>query len=403
MERYDAVIVGGGLAGLSLASALQRTPARVALIEAVAATAPRGEDDDRGLALSPASHRILTGIGLWEAIAASATPVLGIHVSERGRFGATRLRSEDLGLPALAHVVPAQTLDSVFTRSLHESGNCEMFCPATVTRIDLLPEAVHITLQQGSQLRQLSAKLVVAADGAPSQARAMLGVPVRDHDYRQVAIVASLTPERPHACIAYERFSPAGAVALLPQAAGRCGVVYVVPSEEAPAALACPAGDFLAHVRRRFGRLGELTELGRRSAYPLRLIRAERIAGWRYVIIGNAAHAIHPNAAQGFNLALRDVAVLAELVHRAVLAKEDAGAPPVTDVYATLRDADHRRTIRLSDGLARLFYNDQMLFRLLRNAGLLAVDLVPALKRALVRTASGLQGPVPRLVQGLPL
>ncbi len=404
MESHDAIIVGGGLAGLSLASALRHTPVRIALIDAAPLNEPGRAADDRSLALSPASQRVLAGIGVWDAITGHATPVLGIHVSECGRFGALRLRAEDLGLSALAHVMPARMLHAALAHSVRES-RCELINPASVTEIRVRPGGVEIRVQEGDAARRLSASVLIAADGAQSRSRAMLGVRAREHDYRQTAIIAAVTSGKPHQHVAYERFSPAGPVALLPQpAVNRCGLVFVVPVEQAAAVMESPAEQFLAQVQGRFGgRLGELSALASRSAYPLRRIAAERIAGGRYVIIGNAAHTMHPNAAQGLNLGLRDVAVLAELLHDAAAARTDIGASAVTEAYVRKRLADQRRTLRLADSLARLFYSNRLSRRLLRGAGIVTVDLIPALKRALIRTAGGLQGPVPRLVQGMTL
>jgi len=405
MTPYDCVIVGGGLVGASLACALRHTPLRLALIEAVPFDADQQPSyDDRGLALSAASRRILSGIGAWESIAPHATPIHAIHISERGRFGATRLRAQDFGMPALAHVVMARTLGRVLTQALKDDPHLDIHCPAVVTDVRVQGEALEVTARRGERTLQLSSRLLIVADGSQSRTRGILDVPVRGRDYHQTAIVANVTPSRPHQHVAYERFTPDGPVAVLPHAEGRCGLVYVVPTQESDVALTCTEAEFLVQVRKRFGRrLGDFTALGRRSHYPLRLSVAERIAGSRFVIIGNAAHAIHPNAAQGFNLGLRDVAVLAELLHAAARANEDVGSQVLTQAYAARCRTDQRRTIGFSDGLARLFYSDRLPLVLVRNAGMLAVDIVPPLKRALLRAGSGLRGPVPRLVQGLPL
>jgi 2-octaprenyl-6-methoxyphenol hydroxylase len=413
MHTYDVLIAGGGLVGVGLAAALRHTPLRVALIDAASrdseqpagrSAAARTARDDRSLALSPASRRILSGISLWDELATQTTPILHVHISERGRFGATRISAQTLGMPALAHVVPAERLGAVFLRALNEHPRCDLFCPAAVTELHRLPDHVEVIARQGNKHHELRSRLLVVADGTPSPALRLLGVKVRERDYGQTAIVASVTPSRPHRNVAYERFTSTGPVALLPQAEGRCGLVYVAPTAAAVGLLAANDADFLGQVQARFGnRLGALAALGRRSDYPLRLSVPERIAGERYVVIGNAAHAIHPNAAQGLNLGLRDVAVLAELLHDAAHADEEVGAARLTESYAQHRGVDHRRTVRFSDGLARLFYNDRLPLVLLRQAGMLAIDFLPPLKRALVRTGSGLRGPAPRLVQGLAL
>lgn len=403
MESFDVLIVGGGMVGASLGCALMGSGLRVALVEAVPfSNQGQPSYDDRGLALSTASRRILEGIGVWAGIA-EPTPIRHIHVSERGRFAFTRLSAEEFGLPALGHVVVARALGRALTERLR-AGDCEMLCPATLASIEMTATGAEALVRHGEAQRRLRARLLVAADGAQSPLRDMLKVGVRGRDYGQTAIVANVTPSRPHRHTAYERFTPSGPLAVMPQAGNRCGLVYGVRREETEAVMALSDAAFLDRVQRSFGgRLGEFLKVSPRQAYPLRLIVAKKIAGPRFVILGNAAHAIHPNSAQGLNLGLRDVAALADLLYAAARGGEDPGGEPLTAAFARARAADHRRIICLSDGLARLFYNDWLPLSLLRSGAMLAVDILPPLKRQLVRLASGLVGPAPRLVRGLPL
>ncbi|MCG3143050.1 MAG: 2-octaprenyl-6-methoxyphenol hydroxylase [Gammaproteobacteria bacterium] len=405
MNRYDVVIVGGGLVGATLACALGGTPLSVALLEAV----PFDDDtppsfDDRGLALSPATQRVLSGIGVWPSLASDATPVRAIHVSERGRFGAVRLYAEEFGLEALAHVSLARDLGARLTQRLRRQANCELHCPVRVIGLRHHRAAIEVTAQRGEERYSMEARVLVVADGAQSPSRELLNIRVRRRDYGQTAIIANLRTGRPHDDVAYERFSPDGPAAVLPHRAGRCGLVYVLPGAAAPAAASLPDDAFLAQVQDRFGRrLGELSGLGRRSMYPLRLVVADRVAGDRYIVVGNAAHAVHPNGAQGFNLGVRDAAVAAECIVDAARAGLDIGDASVTDSYAERCRADHRRTIRFTDGLTRLFCNDWWPHAVARQALMLGVELVPPLKRRLVAHGSGLHGARSRLLQGRPL
>ncbi len=405
MKRYDVVIVGGGLVGATLACALREAPLSVALLEAVPfeVDAPPSFDD-RGLALSPATQRVLSGIGVWPSLAAAATPVRAIHVSERGRFGAVRICAEDFGLEALAHVSLARDLGAGLMQRLKPQANCELHCPARVVGVRHDRDAMVVTAQRGEDRYTIETRLLIVADGAQSPSRSLLNIGVRERDYGQTAIVANLRTGRPHDNVAYERFTPDGPAAVLPQRTGLCGLVYVLPTAAATAAASLPDRAFLAQVQERFGRrLGELSGLGGRSLYPLRLVVADRIAGARYMVVGNAAHAVHPNGAQGFNLGVRDAAVAAECIVDAARAGLDVGADAVTGSYAERCRPDHQRTIRFTDGLTRLFYNDWWPHAVARQAAMLAVELIPPLKRRLVAHGSGLRGAPSRLLHGRPL
>lgn len=413
MDIFDCLIVGGGAVGASLACALRGTGWCIGLIEAAAIpvgvqpnapAVPGTGHDDRGLALSHSSLRILAGIGVWPALAAQAVPIRHIHVSEQGCFGATRLSAEDCGWPALAYVVIARALGEALYRQLETSAHCELICPAQLQGINTLPDRLEVTLRQEGGERVLSARLLIAADGTASRARTCLGIAAQGRDYGQSAIIANVTPARPHPFTAYERFTPQGPIALLPQAAGRCGLVFVRHTAEALRLLELREAEFLQELTGQFSRrLGDFKRLGRRQIYPLRLLTAERIAGPRHVVIGNAANTVHPNGAQGLNLGLRDVAVLAELLHAAARNHQDPGNAEVTAAYAERRRADHRRTVRYTDGLARLFYNSSPPLGALRRLAMWGADSLPPVKHELIRAASGLQGAAPALVRGLPL
>jgi 2-octaprenyl-6-methoxyphenol hydroxylase len=246
----------------------------------------------------------------------------------------------------------------------------------------------------------LAARLVVAADGAHSLVRAAAGIAAVVEDYDQVAVVVHLSTDRPATGIAYERFTATGPLAVLPLADGRYTVVWTLRPERAQQVLALDGAAFVAELQRGFGwRIGRVRQVGARASYPLRLSRAESLAGPRTVLVGNAAQALHPVAGQGFNLGLRDAALLAETVAAAA----DPGAPGVLEHFERRRGADRRGMIGFTDGLVKLFASDRPGAAAARNLGLLLFDVAPGAKRALSRLSWGFGGDTPRLMRGLPV
>jgi len=400
---YDVAIVGGGMVGASLACALAGSALRIALIEAIPPKSDQQPSyDERGLSLSLATQRILEGLALWPSLSGGATPIEHIHVSDRGRFGFVRLHAAALGVPALGYVVPARELGRVLLAGVAAAGNVDFLCPARVAAVQPGPDRVRVELRGGEPAAGLDCRLLVVADGTRSGLREALGLDAEVKDYGQTAIVANVTPEHPHGNWAYERFTDTGPLALLPLAGGRCAMVYTVPSAAAPDYLALADDDFLARAQARFGRrLGRLRRLGARKSYPLLRLVARTPLRERLLLLGNAEHTVHPNAAQGFNLGLRDAAALAE--HLSGAAAVDPGARELLEAYHASRRRDQDRVLRFTDGLAQLFYNNRPERIVLRDAGMLITDLLPGLKRGLMRRAMGLGGRQPGLVLGDPL
>ncbi len=407
-DSYDIVVIGGGLAGAILAYALAAGHYRVALFEARPfGAADQPSYDDRSVALAFGSQRILDGLGLWSTIAPSATPIKIIHVSERGRFGATRLHHNEEGVDALGYVAPNREIGRAVYARLASQHNPEVIAPASLRDLTIGSSQVDLTVDTGAdgisaQRKALWCRLLVAADGADSEVRWRSGVGVEVSNYAQTAIVANVTPSRHHDYTAFERFTDTGPIALLPMSEGRCSLVWTHTPEGAEAALRLGDAAFLDELQDRFGyRLGRFITVGARHAYPLSLSKAREVVAPRVALIGNAAHALHPVAGQGFNLALRDVAVLAELLCTGSC--DDPGDRHLLTRYARLRAADLRRTMRFTDGLARLFSNPFRPLAYTRVVALLTLDLVAPLRHALARRAMGLSGCVPRLTSGLPL
>ena len=405
MADFDVAIVGGGMVGASLACALDGRPPRVALIESVPFAAPAQPSyDDRSVALAWGSRRVFEGMGLWERVAPTVAPIREIHVSDRGHFGAARLRAADCGFDALGYVVENRSLGRIFAEALPTMANLELICPARLVSLETRAGEVRLRVEQDGRERELSARLLVGADGGRSAVRRHGGIDAVRTDYGQSAIIANVTPEFAHGDRAWERFTDTGPLAFLPMRDDRCSVVWTVRSEHCEGMLALPDEEFLAALQARFGnRLGRLLRTGARSAYPLALVRAERYAGERLALIGNAAHTLHPVAGQGFNLGLRDAVVLAELVGDACAEGGDPGAPRVLERYERWRTQDQRRVIALTDGLIRVFSSDFAPLAAARGLGMVALDLLPPLKRMMMRQTMGLAGRLPRLARGLPV
>ena len=402
---YQVLIAGGGLVGASLAVALGQAGVRTAVVEA-AAFASGGQPgyDDRSLALAQGSQRIFEGLGVWEALAPQTCPIETIHVSDRGRFGFTRLRHDEEGVPALGYVVTARVLGQVLVERLAELDAVDILAPAQLRDLELGDQGARVRLEQAEGARSVGARLLVAADGAHSTIRDRLGIETLRRDYGQTAIVANLTPQLPHRNVAYERFTDTGPMALLPMTEGRCALVWTVPDSQADEVVLLDDAAFLARVQERFGyRLGRLLKVGRRHAYPLQLVRARESVRPRLALIGNAMHTLHPIAGQGFNLGLRDVAALAEVVVDAGQAGQDCGDPAVLGRYAEWRRRDQQRVMFFTDSLVRLFAQPLAPVALARDAGMLAMDLCPPAKRWFGRLTMGRAGRLPRLARGLPL
>jgi 2-octaprenyl-6-methoxyphenol hydroxylase len=407
---YDVAIIGGGMVGATLAVALAPLNLRVALIEAIPHNAAAQPSfDERTTALSNGSRRILEAIGVWPALDAVATPIAKIHVSDQGRFGFARIDAREQGLKAMGYVLPNRALGSALWSRL-SSQEIKVFCPAELSGLTANDAAVKIEITEAGAKIAIDAKLIVAADGAQSVVRSAFGVAAEVRDYGQTAVITTVLPQRFHDNVAYERFTPEGPLALLPLDGGRCTLVLTLAKDAAQSALAWSDQEFLAEVQRRFGfRLGRFLKVGRRVPYPLSLTQSDRTSAPRCVIIGNAAQGLHPVAGMGFNLGLRDVASLAELIAENARGDADArkhadpGNAQLLHEYDAWRRADRGGVIAFTDGLVRMFSNPLSLVARVRNLGLLAFDLLPPAKSALSRLSTGGGGRVPKLARGVAL
>lgn len=390
----DIAIVGGGLVGAAVALGLARTPRSVALIEPAPPQPAPASWDERCIAVNQASYRILHTLGVWPELSRVAAPILSTHISEQGRFGVARFNADEAGLDALGYNVPIRRIGEVLWQATLRAGRSQVHAPAALSGIVMSDAHAELSLQDGSTLR---AKLVVAADGMHSPLRGWLGIDAQTRDYAQSAIVTAVRSARPHRGCAYERFTPDGPIALLPKPwaaeENACSLVWTTPQAQLESRLQCSDADFLAAAQQAFGeRLGRFTELGKRQAFPLSRVMAAELSAPRVVFVGNAAQSLHPVAAQGFNLGLRDAATLTELL---AAADGDPGAPELLRRYAELRAPDRSRTAEFTDGLVRLFSNRVPGLRGLRHLGLLALDLAPPLRDAVMWQNLGFGGYTP--------
>jgi len=402
MKPWDVVIVGGGMVGASFALALRATKLRTLLIEGVPPdSSAQPSFDERTTALGNGSRQIFESLGVWETMAADASPIRSIHVSDAGRFGVARLDAREQGVPAFGYVVPNRTIGRVLWQALREAPNVTVAVPAQVKAATLREEAVELEVLTETGTESIRAAVAVAADGAGSVLRASAGIDADIEDYEQVAIVVNAATDRPNTGDAFERFTSSGPLAVLPTAGGGYTVVWAVRPARAAELTALDDAAFAAELLSAFGwRVGRWTRVGRRHTYPLALSRATDTVAGRVVLIGNAAQALHPVAGQGFNLGLRDAATLAEMLAGA------AATPDFAELlarFAEWRAEDRKGVTRFTDGLVKLFGSDLPGIGLVRNFGLLLFDLSPAAKRALSRVSWGFAGRMPRLARGLPL
>ncbi len=409
-NNFDLIIVGGGLVGASLACALRTSGLSIAVIESYAIShAQQPCYDDRTVALSFGSRQIFDAMGNWATICAQdetikPEPIRHIHISDRGHFGVTRLSSEEEGVEALGYVVENRVIGEGLYQQINAADAIQLYCPARLTHFSQSATEVCVGIETEKGLQTLRAPLLVAADGQYSQMKQFLRIGDTQQNYRQSALVTNITPGRPHNNVAYERFTETGPLAFLPMAQNRCSVVWSLPHDKAESMLALDEVDFLQQLQQAFGyRLGVFKKSGGRQIYPLMLQQATRFVQGRTVIVGNAAHTIHPVAGQGFNLALRDISLLAEILLDAHQSGEDIGSSMLLAAYVARRHDDMMRVYRFTDTLVKIFSTPFPPLAHCRSLGLFMVDLLPVVKHRLARQSMGLSGTLSRLNRGISL
>ncbi|MCB1668107.1 MAG: 2-octaprenyl-6-methoxyphenyl hydroxylase [Pseudomonadales bacterium] len=395
------------MVGLSLALLLaaQRSDWNVLVVEAFAPPGDmepgyRPSFDARSTALSDSSRDIFQQLGLWQQLSAHVADIAQVHVSDRGHIGSTRLSASEQGVASLGFVVENQWLGSVLLGAVQQQPRIDMAAPARLVALQAKRDSVSFVLDTGAEYQT---SLLVVADGAQSETRDKLGIRAKTKDYGKSALIANVSLEKPHQNIAFERFTDQGPMALLPltdlQGESRSALVWTMSPEQAEQLQQANEAVFLAELQQRFGyRLGKFQRVGERFCYPLKLIETTEQVRRNLVVIGNAAHSLHPVAGQGFNLSLRDAAMLADVLAGADMRQQPLGDLSVLEAYLQRQQKDQRQTTLLSDLLPTLFAFKTAPIALARNIGLLALDAVPPLRNQFARLGMGLDTRGSRLV-----
>lgn len=400
--QQQVIIVGGGMVGLSLALMLAKQKIAVKLLEAIrypdyddANLAPyHSSFDARNTALSRRSVQIYQKLGLWNALQQHATPILQVHITEQGSFGKARLTAEQEKVESFGQVIENAWLGRVLLTEVRQQDLIEIIDGVEVTSLHQDSKQVFIEAKRDDEQLTLSSQLVIAADGRDSFCRQALGVGADVHDYDQVAIVTAVQTSKPHRHIGFERFSELGPLALLPLPGEyRRSVVWPVKKGTEGEWLGEHNDQhFLNAMQQTYGdRAGKFEKTGKRFSYPLSQVLAHKQAVGRVVLMGNAAHTIHPVAGQGFNLCLRDADVLVRYLLQQLTISDDIGQPENLLAYEQARLKDQQRVIRFCDSVVRGFSNQNPLLKLLRNTGLIAFDVIPGIKPLVANYAMGLK------------
>ncbi|WP_323995581.1 FAD-dependent 2-octaprenylphenol hydroxylase [Aeromonas hydrophila] len=401
MQNVDVVIVGGGMVGLGLAAALKGSALKVAVVEGQLPEPVLDEaPDNRVSALSLASQRILQQVGAWRGIEVRRLqPYMQMEVWEQDSFGRIAFDAASLRQPELGHIVENRVIQLALLEAILDGDNIQLLSPARASSLQSGEAGSLLLLEDGSAL---SAKLVVAADGAHSWVRRQADIPLTSWDYGHHALVATVRCAEPHEAVARQIFTPEGPLAFLPLwQPDLCSIVWSVPAKRAEALCQCDEEQFNRQLTTAFdGRLGLCKVEGARSAIPLTARYARDFARERLVLVGDAAHTIHPLAGQGVNLGLLDAAALAEQILRNQAAGKDIGRLANLRGYERWRKSEAASMLAAMEGLKRLFAGSNPLKKLVRGAGLCAFDLLTPLKQSVIRAAMGLEGELPALAKG---
>ncbi len=403
----DIAIIGGGLNGTTLALALARAGQRVTLIDAQGATPQRGANfDGRSYALALSSTRLLQGLGIWDALAQDAQPMLDIKVTD-GRAGDgpspmfMHFDHAEIEEGPMGFMVEDRNLRPALLDAVAATERVQVLNGKTV--VSQNPDASGITLTLGDG-KTLRARLAIGADGRGTGTGQRAGIKRTEWSYAQTALVCAIEHELPHNGVAHQFFMPPGPLAILPLSGNRSSIVWSETAQNAAAINALSDDDYIEVLRPRFGSfLGDINLAGARFTYPLGLSLAHDMVAPRVALVGDSAHGVHPIAGQGLNAGLRDIGALAEVIADAMRRGEDVGSDAVLARYQEWRRFDNATLALATDSFNRLFSNDNPALRIARNIGMAAVNALPGLRRGFMREAAGLSGELPRLMQGKPL
>ncbi len=378
------VIIGGGPVGATLALALHQAGIAATVLEARPLSA--SHRDQRALALSYGSRRILESLGVWDRLAPEATAINTIHISQRGSFGRTLLKAEEHAQEALGYVLAYGALSRALDHALAESTSIQILHEAEVTGITPSPTSATVHYRVDAQTSSLTASLAVLADGGRSLGE-IPGFTRQTREYGHDALVTKVHAELPHDHIAYERFTPEGPAALLPNGQHDFSLVWTGKREAIAQVMTLDDQTFLQALHQHFGdRVGAFLSVGKRLSFPLRLSRLQPVAQDHLVVVGNAAQTMHPVAGQGFNVGLRDAWELAGML--ADTAAPEWGDAAMLQQYRETRQTDTHRGLIFTDFLVNIFSNDLLAVSPIRAAGLGLLDILKPVKRHLVRKMS---------------
>jgi 2-octaprenyl-6-methoxyphenol hydroxylase len=397
-DCYDLVIVGGGIAGTTLACALRQSGLQVALIEAEAQSPANGQAYN----LSPLSSQIFAGLGILESILPQIAAYTKIHLSDADHPQAVQFLPQDLGLPLLGYVAEHRVLLTALQAALASAPTVQMLCPAKVLNTEFAPTGVRLEVLVNGAVQVIWTRLVVAADGARSPLRQQAGIATRGWQYWQSCIVATVKPERPHHQTAYERFKPNGPFAILPIPGDRCRIVWTATHQQVADIMTWDDRRFLQELSRQFGdQMGQLALEGERAMFRVQLMQSDRYVQSRLALIGDAAHCCHPVGGQGMNMGIRDAAALAEVLLTAHQQGEDLADLAVLKRYERWRQGENWLILGFTDLLDRTFSTTFLPIVMMRRCGLWLLEHVGPLKSLALRFMTGLTGRTPALAQGL--
>lgn len=393
----DIAIVGGGVAGTTLACALKNSGLNIILLDALSPT--HAASRQQVYAISLLSGRIWDGIGVWEQILPKITTFHQISLTDSGE-AEVRFRQTDLGLDRLGYVAEHTPLLTTLQSFLKDAENVTCLSPAEVVNIEYQPDGVTISVQREGEMQTLRSRLVVAADGSKSRIREAAGIQTQGWKYWQSCITVKVKPEKPHGNIAYERFWPSGPFAILPLTDNRCNIVWTSPHEDAKALAELDDKAFLTELSRRYGsQMGNLEIVSPRLVFQVQLMQSDRYVLPRLALVGDAAHCCHPVGGQGLNLGIRDVAMLAQVLQAAHQAGEDLGDLRVLQRYERIRRWENWVILGFTDFLDRFFSNEFLPFVGVRRLGLWTMRHLYPVKAVALRLMTGLLGYTPKLAR----
>lgn len=397
--KSDLLISGAGVVGMTLAYALAEQGLMVAIVDSLdVSNSLNDEFDGRSYAISYAPYTMLKTIGLWDKIGVHAQPINEIHVTDGASPIFLHFDQEELGDGPLGQMVEVRHIRAGLFNAIEGHKNITLLTPDKISNTEKYPGHVFVEFESG---KQMEVSLVVGAEGRGSSLRQQNDIKIRVWDYNQTGIVTTVEHERAHQGIAHEKFFPEGPFAILPLQDNRSSIVWCEPPERAKTIMSLPERSFNAELSKKFGAfLGDVNSLGQRWSYPLTMQLADDYTAERFCLIGDAAHGIHPIAGQGFNLGLRDIAALSEVLVDAHRLGGDIGSELVLERYVHWRRTDNNILALGMDGLTRLFSNDNPVITLARRAGIAAVEEMPAVKTFFMRHARGTVGKLPRLLRG---